>query len=214
MKTHLIQALGASFLFLFLITPLSGQCIADFENGVAYDGGFGGAYTNGVVADGGANGTNVLSIVKGPPEVWAGLTNGSVPVTIDLSTNCEICVDWYEPNATGNLLLKLEQPAGAGAVTWENNVTTTMGWGNYCFDTSQPDNTGNGVACGDVYSLIAIFPNFGTVGANEEYFIDNICITEPIPTAGEWGLIALSLSLLSLGLVFIRRTSSSLVVEA
>ncbi len=169
--------------FLFLSTNIQAQTLVlDFEApatsdpfGLSMDG-FGGAGINGVVADPLNASNNVLSITKGPiSEVWAGVASLVTPGLIDLTTDTEICLDFYEEDATGTLLIKLELSSNGGG-NWELLVNTTMGWNNYCVNTTLTGQNGEPPAAGFIYEKLVIFPDFGMTNSDQDYYFDNIYV--------------------------------------
>ncbi len=170
-----------STVFLLCNANLQAQTVIyDFEPAGLSDnfdgcgGGFGNVFPQGLVADPTDPTNTVLKMVKvNPSETWGGLCSLN-PVTIDLTTDHEICVDFYEEDATGTLLVKLEEDIANAATTWEYQFTTSMGWNTYCIDTNTP--FGSVVAAGNVYERLVIFPDFGTCCTDQCYYMDNVVV--------------------------------------
>ena len=157
-----------------------------FENSDTEDytwGVFGGVDPAEVIANPDTNGNtsaNVTAITKNAgAEVWAGASlnlNGA----IDWSVGTTIKMDVWSPRAGTPILLKLEDSStntGSGASTFaEVSASTTQAgmWETLYYDMTGAN---GGFATTTTYDAVVVFPDFGTNGGGETFFIDNIEVT-------------------------------------
>lgn len=113
-------------------------------------------------------------------EPWAGGFSNPVPTTpVDLTTDSEICMKVWMPNA-GNVALKLEN--GDPALNWINiaEITETETWVDVCFNTNNLSAEAPIIAAaGNVYTTVVLFFDFQEVVDPEEtYFFDDLVVQE------------------------------------
>ncbi|MEM6806244.1 MAG: T9SS type A sorting domain-containing protein, partial [Bacteroidota bacterium] len=122
--------------------------------------------------------TKVLEVVK--PTGAADFAGVAIALDeiVDLTPGAVFSVDVWSPTAGTPILLKFEDttspPDGNGnpSIFSELQVSTAtaMGWETLSFDMSTAptyDATHN-------YNQVVLFPNFGTMGADDTYYMDNI----------------------------------------
>ena len=157
-----------------------------FENSDTEDytwGVFGGVDPAEVIANPDTNGNtsaNVSAITKNAgAEVWAGASlnlNGA----IDWSAGTFIKMDVWSPRAGTPILLKLEDSStnsGNGASTFaEVSASTTQAgmWETLYYDMTGAN---GGFATTTTYDAVVVFPDFGTNGGGETFYVDNIEVT-------------------------------------
>ena len=173
------------FFSFSLSIPLQAQTtVLDFDNTSNAFTGCGGGFSGGIpigVAVDPTGGTNmVFEVVKAAvSDPWAGICTDDASITIDLTTDHQFCIDFYEGDATGTLRVKLEEEPNSSATEWEYQFNTTMGWGTYCIDTNTPSTANPGViAAGTNYAKLVVFPDFGAIGTgtDETYYFDNVMV--------------------------------------
>ncbi|GGD95380.1 hypothetical protein [Planktosalinus lacus] len=105
-------------------------------------------------------------------EVWAG-TSATLNENIDFSSTQTIAIDVYSPQAGIPVLFKVEKE-GDGSIFAESTQNTTVAnqWETLTFNLTD-------INPAESYSVIALFFNFGTSGADEDYYFDNIRLTNP-----------------------------------
>ena len=157
-----------------------------FENSDTEDytwGVFGGVDPAEVIANPDTNGNtsaNVTAITKNAgAEVWAGASlnlNGA----IDWSAGTTVKMDVWSPRAGTPILLKLEDSStntGSGASTFaEVSASTTQAgmWETLYYDMTGAN---GGFATTTTYDAVVVFPDFGTNGGGETFYVDNIEVT-------------------------------------
>ncbi|TRZ46936.1 hypothetical protein D3A96_05040 [Robertkochia marina] len=113
----------------------------------------------------------VLQLTKtAGAEVWGGVASEALRGAIDFSTSTVVSVKVWSPKVGANILLKLENAENAD-IAVELPVLTTVanGWETLTFDMSA-----GAFDPAAEYSRIVIFPDFGTNGAEEVYYFDDI----------------------------------------
>ncbi len=117
---------------------------------------------------------NVLQLTKTMgAETWAGV---AIPLetAIDLgtATGSNFSVDVWSPRAGVPFLLKFEDLDDPGTIFVElaQSTTTSNAWETLVFDMS----TGTGWDANAAYDQVVVFPDFGTAGMAENFYIDNI----------------------------------------
>ncbi len=114
------------------------------------------------------NSATVASYTKpAGSETWAG-TSVTLNENIDFSNTTFVAVDVYSPAVGTPILFKIEK-AGDNTVFVESTVNTTVAneWETLVFDLSAIDPA-------QQYSVMSMFFNFNTSGADETYYFDNI----------------------------------------
>jgi hypothetical protein len=100
-------------------------------------------------------------------EVWAGSVF-ELGGPIDFGTFQKFQLDVWTPAAGTSVLLKLENAADADVFVEVAATTTTAGgWESLAFDFSETDLTRD-------YSKVVVFFDFGTPGAGQDYYYDNL----------------------------------------
>jgi len=117
---------------------------------------------------------NVVQLTKTDgAEVWGGV---AIPLenAIDLNTatGSTFSVDVWSPRAGVPVLLKFEDLADPTVIFVELQQSTTVAnsWETVVFDMS----TGTGWDATAQYNQVVVFPDFGTAGMGENFYIDNI----------------------------------------
>ncbi len=135
--------------------------------------GFGGA-SGAVVADPTDAANKVAELTKGRPETWAGVTvstgaNLSVPQIPFSAASSTMTVRFWSPTAGTPVLLKVESASDPNQAAEVQALTTVAGgWETLSFDFA-------GLADPDlVYDKASLFPNFGTAGTGEVYYLDDL----------------------------------------
>lgn len=139
--------------------------------------GFGGA--NGTVTTDPTDATNMVAeIVKGGPETWAGVVVSTgnlgdifwVPAIRFLESTQTLTLRIWSPKPVGTpVLLKVENAADAGQFAEVTALTTVQaGWQTLSFDFTGKANPALG------YNKVIVFPDFGTAGTGETYYLDDI----------------------------------------
>ncbi|MFM1878266.1 MAG: hypothetical protein RLZZ241_1132 [Bacteroidota bacterium] len=154
---------------------------ADFESStISYNWiGFGSVdfseIPSGVVPNPDATGINtsdfVVQISKtAGAQVWAGSTM-TLAGPIDFSAGTTIKMKVWSPRTNTPILFKLENASDAGIFAEVTATTTTAsGWEELSFDFNGSINPAN------TYGKIAIFPDFGSLGAGEDFYFDDIAL--------------------------------------
>lgn len=132
---------------------------------------FGGAGT-GVVANPSSTGINTSAKVgqynkPSGSEVWAG-SFIDLAESIDFTNLKKIKIKVWSPQAGIPVLMKLEN-IGNGSINVERTATTTTAnsWEELTFDFSGVDSANN-------YQRVVLFFNFGTSGTGENYYFDDL----------------------------------------
>jgi hypothetical protein len=100
-------------------------------------------------------------------EVWAGSVF-ELGEPIDFGTFQKFQLDVWTPAAGTSVLLKLENAADADVFVEVAATTTTAGgWESLTFDFSETDLSRD-------YSKVVVFFDFGTPGAGQDYYYDNL----------------------------------------
>ncbi len=127
----------------------------------------------------------VAELTKGGPETWAGVTvstgaNLSVPQIPFSAASSTMTVRFWSPTAGTPVLLKVESASDPNQAAEVQALTTVAGgWETLSFDFA-------GLADPDlVYDKASLFPNFGTAGTGEVYYLDDL--TYPGPAGGGGG---------------------------
>lgn len=113
---------------------------------------------------------NVGEFVKNPgSETWAGV---AIPMTepIDFSTMQQVKIKVWSPQANIPVLMKFENMNPHNTdfdIEVEVNTTVANGWEELTFDFSGINNANN-------YQQVVLFFNFGTSGAGEIYYFDDV----------------------------------------
>jgi len=195
-KSYMNMLMSAILALLLVPSLASAQCttvsttILDFESAAtsATFNFFGNpASISGGIAPNPNNGGNAaLELVYVQPGSWcfegAASNTGGAPLTtiLDFTTGTEVCFDYYEPNAAGSVLFKLENITD-GNDQWEYRVTTAMGWNTYCIPATALSVGGPmaGVSLeGRTFDVVVVFPELwcgGTPsGQDGTYYFDNV----------------------------------------
>jgi hypothetical protein len=120
-----------------------------------------------VLATGPAGGTaKALQLTRNDGDVWAGakLTEMSVGIT---TTNNTVSAKVHSPTAGIPFILKLEGNGDTGEIT--ANETVAVGWQTLTWTVPSGK-------IGPVRDAVAFFPNLGTKGTGQIYYIDDIKI--------------------------------------
>ena len=165
---------GASAEQAFATPPANGLVLTFSEDPPPVLTGFGGV-AGSVVADPTDAANTVAQIVKGAPEVWAGVVVStgegfSVPEIPFSDADATITLRLWSPKPAGTpVLLKVENAADAGQFAEVTALTTVQdGWQTLSFDftgAADPSLT---------YDKVAVFPDFGTAGTGETYLLDDL----------------------------------------
>ncbi|NNK88474.1 MAG: hypothetical protein HKO90_09340, partial [Flavobacteriaceae bacterium] len=124
--------------------------------------------------------TKVMEVNKtSGAQVWAG-AGFALAGPIDWSNGTTVNIDVWAPNAGTPILFKIEDstspPDGNGnpSVFAEVTANTTVGsaWETLSFDMT----AFGGFSTANTYDRVIVFPNFGTGGADNFYYFDNIAI--------------------------------------
>ena len=106
-------------------------------------------------------------------EVWAG-TSAALNEDIDFSSTRAIAVDVYAPEVGTPVLFKVENKDDAEIFAESTqNTQVANEWHTLTFNLPDVDPQ-------QTYSIIALFFNFDTEGADETYYFDNIRLTDPV----------------------------------
>jgi hypothetical protein len=144
---------------------------------------FGGANSS-IVADPTNAANKVVRVIKlNGAAVFAGTILGNAGLIAPIpftATNQTMTARIWAPAAGIPVLLKLENAAG-GPVVEVFATTTTAGWQylnwNMGTSTNQPFNVAN------TYNKIVIFFDFGSIGTNQTFFIDDVAFCAVLPGA-------------------------------
>jgi hypothetical protein len=134
-----------------------------------------GEIPSGVIPNPDASGINtsgfVVQISKtAGAQVWAGSTM-TLAGPIDFSAGTTIKMKVWSPRANTPFLFKVENASDPNVFAEVSSTTTTANtWEEISFDFI-------GINTSNTYSKIAVFPDFGSVGAGEDFYIDDISQT-------------------------------------
>lgn len=125
-------------------------------------------------ATGANTSSKVLEIVKlQGAETWAGVAmplEGSIDLSPAGATMFSVTV--WSPRAGVDFLLKIEDGPNAATVFAELPATTTVAnsWETLTYDMT----TATGWDATAIYNQVVVFPDFGTAGADETFYVDDI----------------------------------------
>lgn len=106
-------------------------------------------------------------------ETWAG-TSAALNEDIDFSSTQAIAVDVYAPEVGTPILFKVENKDDPDIFAESiQNTSVANEWHTLIFNLPDVDPD-------QAYSIIALFFNFDTEGADETYLFDNIRLTNPV----------------------------------
>ena len=127
-------------------------------------------------------------------QVWAGTTIGSsfsnaIPFS---QGNTEIKALVYSPDSNIAVRIKVEDQTNAQiSVEAEALTTVSNGWDTLTFDFSNHAAGTQAINFASTYDKMSVFFDFGTTGANKDYYIDNIIFAgtiTPPPTKAQISL--------------------------
>jgi hypothetical protein len=120
-------------------------------------------------------GADSLSYVKtAGGQTWAGVSIEPHDDSEVITPGAEvITVDVYSPGVGQTVMLKVEDSNNGGIFLEKTAVTTASGeWETLTFDFTSPTN--GTLDHANTYDKLNIFPKFGDVGADEQYYFKNL----------------------------------------
>jgi len=153
--------------------------------------GFGGADDSQVVVDPTDPANKVAQVVKAAgAEIWAGTTvstlpNNAVGVIPFSATATTVTARVWSPDANIPVRMKVENSLNSGVSVETEAITTVAGgWETLTFDFANQVGGTAALNLAATYDKVSIFFDFGTVGADKIYYLDDLNL---VPADGGGG---------------------------